>query len=112
MTLEYLKDYSLFDSVDEMDKQIENRINSLSLTKSERDIVFAIKGHCLIPAGACTLLNKTIAKEANVSLITVSRAIRKLVKLGIIGKVNKPKKNGIKGANIYYFIPQDAVECE
>lgn len=108
MALVYLEEYSYFNSVEEMDKQIKERIDRdrFNLTKSERAIVFAIKGHCLVPAGACHLKNKTIADEVGVSLITVSRAISNLVKIGIIGKVNRSKMNGIKGANIYYFIPQ------
>lgn len=108
MAFEYLEQYSLFKSVEEMDKQIAERIehDRFELTKSERTIVFAMKKHCLKYAGVCHLKNETIAKEVGVSLITVSRAIRKLVKMGIINKVNQPKMNGIKGANIYYFLPQ------
>lgn len=108
MAFEYLKEYSLFKSVEQMDKQIAERIDRdrFELTKSERAIVFAIKSHCLRPVGACRLLNQTIADEVGVSLITVSRAIKKLVDLKIIGKANMTKRNGIKGANIYYFLPQ------
>ncbi|AMW99183.1 helix-turn-helix domain-containing protein [Rummeliibacillus stabekisii] len=111
MAFEYLEQYSLFETVEEMDKAISERIDQdrFELTKSERAIVFAIKAHCLRYPGACHLKNETIAKEVGVSLITVSRAIKKLVELKIIGKENKVKLNGIKGANVYYFLPQNDV---
>ncbi|MFG3613071.1 helix-turn-helix domain-containing protein [Rummeliibacillus stabekisii] len=111
MAFEYLEQYSLFETVEEMDKAISERIDQdrFELTKSERAIVFAIKAHCLQYPGACHLKNETIAKEVGVSLITVSRAIKKLVELKIIGKENKVKLNGIKGANVYYFLPQNDV---
>ena len=111
MAFEYLEQYSLYETVEEMDKAISERIDQdrFELTKSERAIVFAIKAHCLQYPGACHLKNETIAKEVGVSLITVSRAIKKLVELEIIGKVNKMKLNGIKGANVYYFLPQNDV---
>lgn len=111
MAFEYLKQYSLFETVKEMDKAISERIDQdrFELTKSERAIVFAIKAHCLLYPGACHLKNETIAKEVGVSLVTVSRAIKKMVELEIIGKENKVKLNGIKGANVYYFLPQNDV---
>ncbi|MCY9547271.1 helix-turn-helix domain-containing protein [Lysinibacillus xylanilyticus] len=111
MAFEYLAQYVTFDSTDDMDKEINERIKEdrFNLTKSERAIVFAIKSHCLDYPGTCHLRNETIAKEVGVSLITVSRAIKKLVELKIIGKANRSKLNGIKGANIYYFLPQNDV---
>jgi len=111
MAFEYLAQYTTFDSVEDMDQAIEERIKDdrFNLTKSERAIVFAIKSHCLDYPGTCHLRNETIAKEVGVSLFTVSRAIKKLVELKIIGKANRSKLNGIKGANIYYFLPQNDV---
>ncbi len=111
MAFEYLAQYTTFESVADMDAVINERIKTLrfELTKSERAIVFAIKSHALDYPGACHLKNETIAKEVGVSLITVSRAISKLVKLEIIGKANRSKRNGIKGANIYFFLPQNDV---
>jgi len=111
MAFEYLAKYKTFESVADMDNQINERIKEerFNLTKSERAIVFAIKSHCLDYPGACHLKNETIANEVGVSLITVSRAISKLVKLEIIGKANRSKRNGIKGANIYFFLPQNDV---
>lgn len=111
MAFEYLAAYATFVSVEDMDNQINERIKEdrFNLTKSERAIVFAIKSHCLDYPGACHLRNETIAKEVGVSLITVSRAIKKLVDLKIIGKANRSKRNGIKGANIYFFLPQNDV---
>ncbi|MFJ8102774.1 helix-turn-helix domain-containing protein [Lysinibacillus sp. NPDC096212] len=111
MAFEYLAQYTTFESVEDMDLEINDRIKEdrFNLTKSERTIVFAIKSHCLDYPGACHLKNETIAKEVGVSLITVSRAIKKLIDLKIIGKANRPKRNGIKGANIYFFLPQNDV---
>jgi len=111
MAFEYLAEYTTFDSVEDMDLQINERIKEerFNLTKSERAIVFAIKSHCLDYPGVCHLKNETVAKEVGVALITVSRAIKKLVDLKIIGKANRSKRNGIKGANIYFFLPQNDV---
>jgi len=111
MAFEYLAQYTTFETVEDMDNQINERIKEdrFNLTKSERAIVFAIKSHCLDYPGTCHLKNETIANEVGVSLITVSRAISKLVKLEIIGKANRSKRNGIKGANIYFFLPQNDV---
>ena len=111
MAFEYLAQYATFKSVEDMDLEINERIKEdrFNLTKSERAVVFAIKSHCLDYPGACHLRNETIAMEVGVSLITISRAIKKLVKLKIIGKANRSKLNGIKGANVYFFLPQNDV---
>jgi len=111
MAFEYLAAYATFESVADMDKSVEDHmaIHYYGLTKSERAVVLAIQTSALAYPGACHLKNETIAKEIDVSLITVSRAISKLVKLGIIGKANRTKKNGIKGANIYFFLPHNDV---
>lgn len=111
MAFEYLGAYATFESVADMDKSVEDHmaVHYFNLTKSERAVVFAIQTSALAYPGACHLKNETISKEIGVSLITVSRAISKLVKLGIIGKANRTKKNGIKGANIYFFLPHNDV---
>lgn len=111
MAFEYLAAYATFQSVADMDKSVDDHmaVHYFKLTKSERAVVFAIQTSALAYPGACHLKNETIAKDIGISLITVSRAISKLVKLGIIGKANRTKKNGIKGANIYFFLPHNDV---
>lgn len=111
MVFEYLAVYKTFESVADMDKSVDDHmaVHYFNLTKSERAVVFAIQTSALAYPGACHLKNETIAKEIGISLITVSRAISKLVKLEIIGKANRTKKIGIKGANIYFFLPHNDV---
>lgn len=106
MAFEYLKQYVTFNSVDEMDAEVEKHIQThyYNLTASERAIVFKLASHSLEYPGVCHLKANTIATALEISTKTVQRAIKKLVDLQIIQKVATKKMNGIKGANIFIFL--------
>lgn len=103
---EYLKQYVTFQSVDEMDAEVEKHIQThyYNLTASERAIVFKLASHALEYPGVCHLKASTIADGLEISVKTVQRAIKKLTDLQIIKKQATKKMNGIKGANIYIFL--------
>lgn len=109
MAFEYLKEYTTFNSVEEMDQHVEKHIQEhyYNLTKSERAIVFKIAAHCLAYPGACHLKVQTIADSLGISTKTVYRAIKKLESLGIIKKVNYTRGKGGQGANIYIILPHN-----
>lgn len=106
MAFEYLEKYASFQSVKEMDAEVEKHIQThyYNLTTSERAIVFKLASHALEYPGVCHLKASTIADGLEISVKTVQRAIKKLVDLQIIQKVTTKKMNGIKGANIYIFL--------
>ena len=101
-----LATYRTHKSVEDMDKSVENHIyyNADKLPKSNRDVLNVMKKHALEHTGACKLKISTIAKEANCSEATVSRAIKRLKDLHVIEVVKGTKKNGIQGANIYRIL--------
>ena len=61
--------------------------------------------HALQFPGACCLKGVTIASEVGISRATVTRILKNLRDKNVIVTVNKPKLNGIKGANIYQISP-------
>ena len=107
MAMDYLKSYKQFESVHEMDQHVQQHIhkNFYELTKSTRKVLLVIASHALRFPGAAHLKIETIATKINVSEKTVNRAIKSLVEKSIIGKRNRTKKNGIKGANVYFILP-------
>lgn len=107
MAFEYLAEYTTFESVEEMDRQVEQHItlHYYNLTASERAIVFAISKRSLLYPGASHLKASTIAEALEISTKTFYRSIKKLVELNIIEKVPGTKLNGIKGASIYKILP-------
>ncbi|MFJ7950795.1 helix-turn-helix transcriptional regulator [Lysinibacillus sp. NPDC096418] len=107
MAFEYLAQYTTFNSVADMDKNVEDHIAThyFNLTESERSIVIALSQRSLMYPGASHLKAETIAEATGTSRSTVMRAIKKLVELNIIEKVKQTKLNGIKGASIYMILP-------
>ncbi|MGA4519267.1 helix-turn-helix domain-containing protein [Solibacillus silvestris] len=107
LTFTYLKDYSNFNSIEEMDKNVKLHVteNFFNLTESTRKILFAIAGRSLKYIGAAHLRAQTIATAVGVSRRTVMRAIKELEERKIIKRIKQTKKNGIKGANIYSILP-------
>ncbi|WP_369354256.1 helix-turn-helix domain-containing protein [Lysinibacillus capsici] len=109
MAFEYLAQYTTFESIADMDKNVEDHLAAhyYDLTESERAIIFALASRSLSYPGACHLKAETIAEQTGTSRSTVMRAIKKLVSLNIIEKVKQTKLNGIKGASIYRILPYD-----
>jgi len=107
MAFEYLAQYETFNTVADMDENVEDHIAAhfYDLTESERAIVFKLASHSLEYPGACHLKASTIAAALEISTKTVYRSVKKLEELGIIKKVPGTKLNGIKGASIYRILP-------
>lgn len=107
MSLMYLKEFSNFDSVRDMDNHVKQHIEMHfnKITKATLKVLYAIAGRALRFVGAAHLKAETIANDANVSVKTVMRAVKKLNDLGIVNKINSTKGNGITGANIYSICP-------
>ena len=103
----YLKEYSRFTTIAEMDAAAEQYLMKHwdELTKSDRQVLDVIRRHS-VKYGAAHLKHGTIETAVGKSNATVRRAIRKLVKLGIIEKVHfiRPVMSGL-GANIYIILP-------
>lgn len=108
MTL-YLKQYSRFTTIAEMDAATEQHLllHWDELTKSDRQVLNIIRRYS-VKYGAAHLKHGTIEDATGKSNVTVRRAIRKLVKLGIIEKIHtiRPVMSGL-GANIYIILPFD-----
>lgn len=109
MVFDYLSQYATFESVEDMDKSVEDHIAAhyYDLTESERTIVFKLASRSLAYPGVSHLKASTIADQVGVSTKTVYRSVKKLAELGIIEKVPGTKMNGIKGASIYKILPFD-----
>ncbi|MFC5604791.1 hypothetical protein [Sporosarcina koreensis] len=105
----YLKDYSKFNTITEMDTAAEQHLSLHwdNLTKSDRQVLDIIRRHS-VKYGAAHLKHGTIEEATGKSNVTIRRAIRKLVKLAIIEKVHfiRPVMSGL-GANIYIILPFD-----
>jgi len=107
MSLTYLKDFSNFNTVKEMDENVQQHIQRVGnkITKATLKVLYAIAGHSLKFVGAAHLKAETIANEIGMSTKSVYRSVKQLVECSIISKENKAKMNGIKGANIYSILP-------
>ncbi|WP_252503524.1 hypothetical protein [Sporosarcina sp. Marseille-Q4943] len=105
----YLKEYSRFETIAEMDVAAEQHLMTHwdELTKSDRHVLDVIRRYS-VKYGAAHLKHGTIEEAIGKSNVTVRRAIRKLVNLGIIEKVHyiRPVMSGL-GANIYIILPFD-----
>ena len=69
MAFEYLAQYTIFDSVADMDESVEDHMAShyYDLTESERAIVFTLTNRSLAYPGTCHLKAKTIAEQTGTS---------------------------------------------
>ncbi len=117
MVFDYLKEFVIFRSVEEMDEHMGSHLLRYKelLTESEVAIVKKIASHALAYPGVSHLKAVTIADSLQISTKTVYRAAAKLEELGVVGRVPTKKLNGIKGANIYRilpFVPSDVSERE
>ena len=106
--LHYLSDYSLFESVKEMDEAINNHIqrNQYEMNETDRTVLMTLSRYSVKYRGVAHLKVSTIAKIIGKSTITVRRALNKLASLHIIKKQTfMREKTGGNGANIYIILP-------
>lgn len=104
--IHYLKEYSRFATIAEMDAAAEQHVARHwdELTKSDRQVLDVIRRYS-VKYGAAHLKHGTIEDAIGKSNATIRRAIRKLVELQIIQKVHyiRPVMSGL-GANIYIIL--------
>lgn len=108
--MNYLYEYSTFETVKEMDEAISEHIrrNNYELNKTDRDVLLTLSRYACKYKGVSHLKVATIAEIVGKSSITVRRALNKLVSLNIIEKVSFMRsKSGGNGANIYVIMPSD-----
>ena len=103
----YLAQYAYFTNEYDLDEALSRHKQDhwRAMNNTDRDVLNIIY-HYSMAFGAAHLKHDTIATELGKSNVTVRRAIRKLVKLGIIDRVHyiRPVLNGL-GANIYAIRP-------
>lgn len=105
--MNYLYDYSLFNTVETMDETIAKHIeiNQYELNDTDRDIIMTLARYSVKYKGVAHLKVDTIADIVSKSSITVRRSLNKLEALGIIEKIEFMRtKSGGNGANIYRFL--------
>ncbi|QUW23319.1 helix-turn-helix domain-containing protein [Sporosarcina sp. Marseille-Q4063] len=103
----YLAQYAYFTNEFDLDKALSchKEDHWRAMNHSDRDVLNVIY-HYSVEFGVAHLKHDTIAAAIGKSNVTVRRAIRKLVKLGIIDRVHyiRPLMNGL-GGNIYAIRP-------
>lgn len=108
--MNYLHEYSTFETVKEMDEAISEHIrrNNYELNDTDRDIITTLARYSVKYKGVAHLKVDTIAGIVSKSSITVRRSLNKLEALGIIEKIEFMRtKSGGNGANIYRFLAVD-----
>lgn len=111
----YLTDYAYFTNKFELDEAAAKHKHEhwQEMNHTDRDVLDVIRRYS-VKFGAAHLKHDTIAVAIGKSNVTARRAIRKLVKLGIIDKIHyvRPVMNGL-GANIYAIRPyKDPLKLE
>src|SRR5690625_2447336 len=108
--MNYLYEYSTFESVQAMDETIKEHIeiNQYELNDTDREIIITLERNSVKYKGVAHLKVDTIADIVSKSSITVRRSLNKLEALGIIEKIEFMRtKSGGNGANIYRFLAVD-----
>ena len=103
----YLAEYAYFTNEFDLDMALSGHKQDhwRAMNDTDRDVLNIIFHHSM-EFGAAHLKHDTIAAAIGKSNVTVRRAIRKLVKLGIVDRIHyiRPTMNGL-GANIYAIRP-------
>lgn len=107
-----LKDFSTFQSVQEMNESIYafKQEHSYELNKSDLALLDLLSQYSCKYRGVSWLKNETIINAMNKSESTVERAKRKLKKLGILKVIRTQKRSGGSGANLYIIQPFKATD--
>ena len=103
----YLTNYAYFTNKFDLDQaaSLHRAEHWQAMNETDRAVLDVIRRYS-VKFGAAHLKHDTIADAIDKSNVTARRAIRKLVKLGIIDKIHyvRPVMNGL-GANIYAIKP-------
>lgn len=100
----HLEEYTTFNSIEELNHHV-NRFRDKT-SETEFKVLWFISKYAIKYIGAAHLKLETIADGISMSVKTVQRAIKSLIGLKAIEKINttKPIKGG-RGANIYQIQP-------
>lgn len=113
--LQYLSDYSLFQSTREFNDAISDHFKRCNreLNETDRDVLMMLSRYSVKYAGVAHLKAETIAKHIDKSKRTVQRSVRKLERLHIIERKSFFRRvTGGNGANVYVFLPSiDVPHC-
>lgn len=108
--MNYLHEYSTFETVKEMDEAISEHIrrNQYELNETDRNVLTMLSRYSVKYKGVAHLKVETIAKAIGKSGRTIQRSLRKLERLNVIERREFiRKKTGGNGANIYVILPVD-----
>lgn len=106
--MNFLYEYSTFEDTQELNYHVKQHVNKhyYDMTKTERDVLYAISQYAVAKDGACKLRVITLAQALDKSERTIYRALNTLMELGIINRINTTReKSGGQGANIYVILP-------
>lgn len=106
--MHYLSQYQSFDSVQELNHHVKQHTNRRyhDMNETQRQVLQLISQYSVKFAGASHLRIQTIADAIGKSRRTVERAIRVLIDLNVIERLNTTRRvSGGKGANIYRILP-------
>ena len=89
-----------------LNNNFTNILNKLIIDKNITTAEYRILCYLLMRAGnqdICYPSLNTIAKDTDIGLSTVKRAIPELVNKGYLKKINRKKSNGCATSNLYQF---------
>src|SRR5699024_2919453 len=111
----YLNEYKTFDNVQELNYHVKLHTNKryYDMNETQRQVLQIIAQYSVKYVGACHLRIQTIADALGKSRRTIERAIRILIDLNVVDRLNTTRRvTGGKGANIYVVKPYIEKETE
>ncbi|MBC2373648.1 helix-turn-helix domain-containing protein [Listeria booriae] len=106
MGLERLNNYQTFETEKELRETVDTYLADYRLNTSTRLVLEYITACAIRYNGACTIYRETIATKINMTVTTVSRALRTLRELDMIAVIPSYRKsvNGGRGASIFQIL--------
>ena len=86
--------------------KVDNRIFSFGLKPRDLAVYFCLCRHASNEGGTCFPSRRTVARECGISgAETVDRALKVLLKFGLIEKQHQVAENGSYRSNLYRVLP-------
>ncbi|MBC2174832.1 helix-turn-helix domain-containing protein [Listeria booriae] len=106
MGLERLYEYQTFETEKELRETVDGYLADYRLNTTTRMVLEYITACAMRYNGACTIYRETIATKINMTVTTVSRALRTLRELDMIAVIPSYRKsiNGGRGASIFQIL--------
>lgn len=106
--MENLIQYQSFNTIEEMDKFVENAVKCLDLCEFDAKVLRTLARYSCKVIGVSWLKTKTLADILGVSYKTVQRALQRLKKRGVIKRIRtiRPTRGGF-GASVTIICPID-----